>query len=145
VGVDETHATRRRRLASLVNSARFGGSQTALAAAVGVTQSYVNRQLTGDRNIGEDLARRYEAELGLPSGWLDQQEQEQNEQHGERAEDMLPPMIRRVLERPTTPYAELIAARVAECDESVQLAVLNLIEPLMADRARGRPDDKKRR
>jgi SOS-response transcriptional repressor LexA len=69
------HDTRRENLRALIDR-RFGGSQTQLAQAVGLGQpSFVSRLLTENegtrKNIGNRLARRVEAALGLSPNWLD--------------------------------------------------------------------------
>ena len=47
------------------------GSQVALAEILDTSTARVNHLLTGQRNIGEKTARKFEVLLGKPSGWMD--------------------------------------------------------------------------
>ena len=47
------------------------GSQVALAEILDTSTARVNHLLTGQRNIGEKTARKFEVLLGQPSGWMD--------------------------------------------------------------------------
>ena len=47
------------------------GSQVALADILDSTTARINHLLTGHRNIGEKTARKFEAMLKKPSGWMD--------------------------------------------------------------------------
>ena len=47
-------------------------TQAAFAGAIGLDSSYTNQLLGGHRNIGDKTARKLEAKLGKPNGWLDQ-------------------------------------------------------------------------
>ena len=47
------------------------GSQVALAEILDTSTARVNHLLTGQRNIGEKTARKFEILLGKPSGWMD--------------------------------------------------------------------------
>lgn len=47
---------------------RFGGNQTALAAAVGTAPPAICQILSGKKRLGEALARRIESSLSLPPG-----------------------------------------------------------------------------
>jgi plasmid maintenance system antidote protein VapI len=47
------------------------GSQVALADILDSTTARINHLLTGHRNIGEKTARKFEALLKKPSGWMD--------------------------------------------------------------------------
>lgn len=59
---------RKRNLLVLVG--RYGRQQ-ALADAVGLSVQYINQMLSGHRSIGEKTARKIEAALQLPFGWMD--------------------------------------------------------------------------
>ncbi|UXY15956.1 hypothetical protein N8I74_02760 [Chitiniphilus purpureus] len=68
---------RRNRLREVVESdKRFKGRPSRLAAFLGRQPSYLYRLLkdSGEdrKNLGEELAREFERELGLPYGWFDQ-------------------------------------------------------------------------
>ena len=62
---------RKRNLLALVG--RYGRQQ-ALADAVGLSVQYINQMLSGHRSIGEKTARKIEAALQLPVGWMDRDE-----------------------------------------------------------------------
>ncbi len=62
------HEIRRNRLAELVAEA---GSQSAFARIIGREHSYGCRLLSGDRDLGEKLAREIEFHTGRPEWWLD--------------------------------------------------------------------------
>ncbi|GAA5786426.1 prophage repressor CohE [Chitiniphilus shinanonensis] len=69
--------TRRQRLQELLDTdPRFGGKSARLAAALGRQSSYLYRLLKAKgkerKNLGEGLAREFEAKLNLPYGWFDQ-------------------------------------------------------------------------
>jgi hypothetical protein len=49
----------------------YYGSQVALADILGSTPARVNHLLTGHRNIGEKVARKFELALKKPQGWMD--------------------------------------------------------------------------
>lgn len=65
------------RLANLreVIRARFGGVARRFALDAGVEPNYVSRLFSanprGQKRIGDDLARKWEARYGLPRGWMD--------------------------------------------------------------------------
>ncbi len=59
---------RKRNLLVLVG--RYGRQQ-ALADAVSLSVQYINQMLSGHRSIGEKTARKIEAALQLPHGWMD--------------------------------------------------------------------------
>ena len=59
---------RRARIGELVDQM---GSQKALSDAVQCAPNYISRIMTGSKNLGEDLARRWEVALGLPALWFD--------------------------------------------------------------------------
>ncbi|TJZ77308.1 S24 family peptidase [Chitiniphilus eburneus] len=68
---------RRERLQELLDTdPRFGGKSARLAAALGRQSSYLYRLLKAKgkerKNLGEGLAREFEAKLSLPYGWFDQ-------------------------------------------------------------------------
>ncbi len=72
-----TYVHRRTNLRSL--AAQHGGA-SALASEVGLTKGRLS-QLIGSKpvgEVGERIARRIEAQLGLPSGWLDRQPEDAN-------------------------------------------------------------------
>ncbi len=61
---------RRTQLRSLLHQ-RFDGKQAALAEAVDRSASQVSALFSGQRAIGEKLARDFERHLNLSVGWLD--------------------------------------------------------------------------
>lgn len=72
----EIFKIRYHRLRMLVQT-RFR-SQTEFARKVGKSATYINfllndPELEHHKNLGEDLARQFEKELGLPTGWLDRE------------------------------------------------------------------------
>ena len=64
----EIQSIRRRSLAVLVEDA---GGQDALADKLGVSGSYVSQLVSAGRPITEKTARKYEALLSKPPGWMD--------------------------------------------------------------------------
>lgn len=63
--------TRVANVQSLIEN-RFGGRQVDFCKQAGVASSQVTQWTTGYRSLGEKAARKMEASLGLPSGWMDQ-------------------------------------------------------------------------
>jgi phage repressor protein C with HTH and peptisase S24 domain len=61
---------RRERLKQLIRE-RFDNNQSAFSRAVGSSSNYVNRVLHGQKNLGEDLARKFEQALRLEPYWFD--------------------------------------------------------------------------
>lgn len=59
------------RLTNLKRIANKYESQRELSDALDLTPAYLNHLMTGYRNIGEKTARKIEARLDLPRGWLD--------------------------------------------------------------------------
>lgn len=67
--MDMTH-TRRTRLLQLRDE-RFDGKSSAFAEAIGRSESYVSRVLSGKKGLGEAFCRDVEERLGLAPMWLD--------------------------------------------------------------------------
>ncbi len=65
---EQLHDIRRKRLAELVAEA---GNQAEFARIIGRNSGYVSRLLSGDRALGEKLAREIERSTGRPAWWLD--------------------------------------------------------------------------
>ncbi|MNK69786.1 hypothetical protein D3C87_891820 [compost metagenome] len=68
--MDDIYAMRLERFRNVMNE-RFGGKQAAVAHAVGKPANYVSRIISGSKKIGEEMAREFEASLGLPAYWFD--------------------------------------------------------------------------
>jgi hypothetical protein len=72
--MDNLYAIRKANLLELALQ-KFQGNKSALARAAEVHHNHINLLLSNNdshrRNMGEDLARRMEARLGLPPLWLD--------------------------------------------------------------------------
>lgn len=69
----DLYEARRQQLHQVLASARFNGSQKELAEAAGISPKYLSRMLNepgapGHKRIGDDLAQRIEANLGLDAG-----------------------------------------------------------------------------
>lgn len=80
----EIHDVRAGRVAQLIKH-RFAGNSSRFAAAIGRSPNQVARwfmSTSGQRNIGEKLARDIEKRLRIPVGWLDNQ--------GDQSEDAIP-------------------------------------------------------
>jgi hypothetical protein len=95
---------RRANLARLVNQA---GTQRKLAEQTDSDALHVSQMMTGRRNMGDKVARRIEAKLGLPHGWMDAPQAE------------------------TPAVAEALA--LYRVDPSVQARLLTLFEKLTQD------------
>lgn len=68
---DDTLASvRRAKLTELLES-RFSGNKTAMASALGRSNSQVGHWFSGIRNPNGDTCRQIEGSLDLPRGWLD--------------------------------------------------------------------------
>lgn len=70
----DIYETRRSNLLNLI-AREYGGNQTAFARAAHVSAPQVNRWVSetakDKRSITEESARKIEAALGKPAGWLD--------------------------------------------------------------------------
>ncbi|AOY00119.1 S24 family peptidase [Jeongeupia sp. USM3] len=88
---------RRRNLRQLIRS-RFDGTAANLAQLIGRQPGYVSRLLTENedhrRNLGEKLARDIEAQCGLPTGWLDHEN------------DQVPPVAPATITPPPVPLIQ---------------------------------------
>lgn len=62
---------RRRANVEVLIAERFNGSHADFSRATDVAESLVSRYVAGSKGIGEDMAERIEAALGLPEGWMD--------------------------------------------------------------------------
>ena len=67
---DALKESRRDRLREL-RDARYGGSNTLLAKALGKQPDYISRAILGRKVIGEGFAREVETALELPVRWMD--------------------------------------------------------------------------
>ncbi|BBL75606.1 hypothetical protein [Methylomagnum ishizawai] len=61
---------RRERLRQLINE-MYGGHQASFAHRIERAPDYISRCLTGNKGIGEELARSIEREFQLPDYWMD--------------------------------------------------------------------------
>lgn len=72
---EHIYAARKENLSRLVHE-RYDGNRAALARAAGIHQNQINLMLSSNeahrRNMGEDLARRIEVAIGLPTGYFDE-------------------------------------------------------------------------
>ena len=61
------------RLVNLQQAIKKAGSQARLADMVGIKSAYISqiKNTKHPTNMGNDVARRIEAALGLPHGWMD--------------------------------------------------------------------------
>lgn len=98
--------------------AECGGNKSELARRAGKKQSYISDLLAGRKSFGEKAARDLEAKLKKPPGWLDG-----------KASTVQEPALP-YNDRPTVP--DLIARRLVDLDPTVQLAILNLLETIIA-------------
>lgn len=69
---------RRAGLIKLIES-RYGGKQSLLAAAVGVSANLISRYVRGQKGIGEEMRDKIELACGVP-GWLDADGEFQSDQ-----------------------------------------------------------------
>ena len=58
------------RISTLIDD-RYGGSQAAFARAISKSPAQVHQWLTGNRSVGDGMARHIEMTLGLGEGWMD--------------------------------------------------------------------------
>lgn len=96
---------------------RCGGNQSELARRTGKHPGYISDLLRGQKSFGEKVARDFERQLRLAPGVLD------DSQPGQLA-----------VEEPRAIYADTTASRIvvalSPLDDSVQQAILTLVESL---------------
>lgn len=67
--MDDVFTIRRTNLKKLCEDRQNNQSQ--LARDIGVAPSLINRYITGEKPVGEDMARKSEGALKLDFGWMD--------------------------------------------------------------------------